>query len=963
MNNPPLETKSIKQSATTKSPFDVFLALSSYLWCIKGKDGYLKQLNQAWEKTLGWTEQELRAQPLIEFVHREDRETTLSAHQLLVEQDLVTYENRYLHKDGSYRWFSWQLLSHQEGDFYAIAQDITATRQQQESQQNCLELERLITTISTEFINLSGQEIDNGILQALQFLGEEVDCDRSYVALFSENYSQVEIAYQWQAPTIEPLPKEWQKFPSERLSWCLAQLKSRKVIRVSHRSELPEEASNLKLAMQSLGSKSFIAVPIIQEESLLGCIGFTVFRQEKIWLDEVVSLLKIVGQIFANALLRQQAELKLQDSERLFRAVFNQTFQLASILSTDGKIIEDNQTAIDFCQLEREKVIGRYFWQIPCWQISTETQQRLREAIASAAAGEIIRYEDDIWSPDKTVVTIDFSLKPVFDETGQVMLIVAEGRDISFRKQLEIALETKVQERTAQLQKVNEELSKKIIKQQKIEEVLRNSEEQFRRVFDQAPIGMTLTSLDNRYIRVNRTFFEMLGYTESELMELTFTEITHRDDLEQEIPSLEEVRKGKIDSFKLEKRYLKKNQEILWVNLTLMVLRDETGMPLHDLAMIEDITERKRAEEALRQSEERYRAIVEDQTELICRFKADRTLTFVNEAYGRYLGKKPEQLLGNNFMPKAPREDQEIINQAINSLCQEQPIITYEHRVVLSSGELHWQQWTSRAIMFNQQGNVTEYQAVGRDITKLKTAEANILKALAKEKELSELRSGFVSLVSHEFRTPLTTILSSSELLERYSSRLSEDKKITHCKRIQIAVARMTQLLDEVLTIGKAEAGKLECHPREMNLVAFCQELVENMQVVTGGKHKLSLTVKGEICPVKLDEKLLAHIITNLLSNAIKYSPQDSEVQFDLLFTAPSIILSIQDQGIGIPSQEFSKLFESFRRASNVGNIKGTGLGLAILKRCVDLHEGKIDVESEVGKGTTFTITLPLVSD
>ncbi|MGB7440175.1 MAG: PAS domain S-box protein [Coleofasciculaceae cyanobacterium] len=960
MNNPQSETRAIKKPVKTKSPLDLFFALSPQLCSIKGEDGYFKQLNQAWQTELGWTEQELRSQPSIEFVHPEDRESTFLATKLSFEQDLVTYQNRYRHKDGSYRWLSWQLSRYQDGDFYAIAQDITATKQQEKPQPDSLELGKLITTISTEFINLSGQEIDNGIRQALQFIGEEVGCDRSYVALFRENYSQVEIAYQWQTSTVEPLPEEWQQFPSERLPWCLAQLQSCEVIKVSHLGELPEEAINLKIAMQSLGSKSFIAVPIVEENSLLGCIGFAAFRQEKIWSEEVVRLLKIVGQIFTNALLRQQTELKRQDSERLFRAVFNQTFQFASILSTDGKIIEDNQTAIDFCQLKREEIVGRYFWQIPCWQISAETQQRLQEAIALAAAGETIRYEEDILSPAKTVVTIDFSLKPVTDETGKVVLLVAEGRDISFRKQSELSLEKRVHERTIELQQTNQELTRQIAQHQHTEEVLRNSEEQFRRVFDQAPIGMTLTGLDDRYIRVNRTFYEMLGYTESELMELTFREITHPEDLEKELPSLDEVRNGKIDSFSLEKRYLKKNQEILWANLTLMVLRNETGKALHDLAMVEDITQRKRADEKLRQSEARYRAIVEDQTELICRFKPDRTLTFVNDAYCRYFGKKQEQLLGDSFMPRVSPEDREVINQAINSLCQEQPIITYEHRVILSSGDIHWQQWTNRA-MFNRQGNVIEYQAAGRDISKLKQAEANIIKALAKEKELSELRSGFVSLVSHEFRTPLTAILSSSELLERYSGKLSEEKKTNHFKRIQIAVARMTQLLDEVLTIGKAEAGKLECHPEEMNIVVFCQELVENMQVATGNRQKLNFTLQGESRLVKLDEKLLGHIITNLLSNAIKYSPQDGNVQFDLIFTVQSVIFSIQDQGIGIPKQEVKQLFESFRRASNVGNIQGTGLGLAIVKRCVDLHEGKIEIESEVGKGSTFRVTLPLL--
>jgi signal transduction histidine kinase len=221
-------------------------------------------------------------------------------------------------------------------------------------------------------------------------------------------------------------------------------------------------------------------------------------------------------------------------------------------------------------------------------------------------------------------------------------------------------------------------------------------------------------------------------------------------------------------------------------------------------------------------------------------------------------------------------------------------------------------------------------------------------------------------MVSHEFRTPLTTIRSSAELLERYKNRLSDEKKQSHHQRIQSAVDRMTQLLDEVLLIGQAEAGKLKFEPKPMDIVAFCRELVEGMQVIVNNRHQsgshqhaIAFTSSGDCTDAQMDEKLLGHILTNLLSNAIKYSPEGGTVLFDLVCTARQAIFRIQDSGIGIPEEYLPQLFESFQRADNVGTIQGTGLGLAIVKKAVDLHGGTIAVESEVGIGTTFTITLP----
>jgi signal transduction histidine kinase len=238
--------------------------------------------------------------------------------------------------------------------------------------------------------------------------------------------------------------------------------------------------------------------------------------------------------------------------------------------------------------------------------------------------------------------------------------------------------------------------------------------------------------------------------------------------------------------------------------------------------------------------------------------------------------------------------------------------------------------------------------------------EAGIRNALEKEKELNELKSQFISIASYEFRTPLTIISSSAELLEYYSYKWSEEKKQKHFKHIKNSVIRMTQLINDVMTIGKADAGRLQFEPASMDLVDFCRNITEEIQIDLQQEYKLTFFTLGNCANARMDEKLLRYILTNLLSNAIKYSPSGGVIQFDLICNQESAIFRIQDSGIGIPKEDQEQLFESFFRASNVGSIAGTGLGLAIVKKCVDLHGGQIVVESEVGIGSTFTLTLPL---
>lgn len=224
--------------------------------------------------------------------------------------------------------------------------------------------------------------------------------------------------------------------------------------------------------------------------------------------------------------------------------------------------------------------------------------------------------------------------------------------------------------------------------------------------------------------------------------------------------------------------------------------------------------------------------------------------------------------------------------------------------------------------------------------------------------QINEIKTRFISIASHEIRNPLHTISAYAQILQRSSDKLPEEKKQEFYEKIKTYVKKTTDILDDILLLSKGELVKQQLNAVPLNLNEFCLQIVQEIQFINQNKIIFfSLDKNINAC---IDEKVLRHVLINLLTNAIKYSPKDSSIELELISNDEEVIFQIKDKGIGITPEDQQHLFESFYRASNVGSIPGTGLGLAIAKQCVDLHGGKIAVKSEVGVGTTFTVTLPI---
>lgn len=250
------------------------------------------------------------------------------------------------------------------------------------------------------------------------------------------------------------------------------------------------------------------------------------------------------------------------------------------------------------------------------------------------------------------------------------------------------------------------------------------------------------------------------------------------------------------------------------------------------------------------------------------------------------------------------------------------------------------------------------------EVTERRRAEAETLQALEKERELSDLKSRFITTASHEFRTPLSIVLTSAELIERLGNDCPEERRSRYLQKIRDAVRSMTTILTDMLTLGKADSGTLRFQPTTFDLQRFCVSLLSDLELGVESRPRVKFHYLGDCIEAQLDPELLSLILNHLLSNAIKYSPNGSDVllrvacqtRVDRAFAT----FEVQDQGIGIPEEDLPRIFEPFHRSKNVDTIPGTGLGLTIVQECTELHGGTVQVESEFGRGTIVRVQLPM---
>jgi PAS domain S-box-containing protein len=643
---------------------------------------------------------------------------------------------------------------------------------------------------------------------------------------------------------------------------------------------------------------------------------------------------------------------QLAKSESLYRQLVENPLVGVWQADTQGHFVFINNRLAEMSGYSQKEVIGRSMMA----PIAPELRGWLANRMQKRMAGELLLdvVEADMMRKDGSRYHALVAPATLFDEKGGFSGFIGVMIDISERKRAEEELkrykeqlEELVEQRTYNLKQANEQLQREIAERKRTVEALRENEEKYRILFDESIDAIYITSREGKFIDANRALLELFGYTREEIIQdLNVREIyVYPDDRDKFQHEIEQ--KGSVRNYRV--KFRKKNGTKIDCLLTATVRQSNDGSILGYQGIIRDVTEYKRAEEALRQSETRYRCIVEDQTELICRFLPDGTITFVNEAYCRYFGKKHEELIGHTFRPLIHEEDRAKVQKHLASISPEKPVSTHEHRVIAPNGEIRWQQWTNRMVIDEQQERLIEFQSVGRDITDRKLMEEAL-------KDSSEKIKLFAYSVSHDLKGPTIGIHGVTRLLHKHYWDVLDEKGRNHCDVILKASEQIAELVEQINEyISTKEAPVTIEKVRLKEILQIVRDEFSTQLNISQIKWS-----EPECLPeINANRLCILRVLRNLIDNALKYGGENlSQIKIGYKECDDFHNLSVTDDGIGLQKEDSEKIFGMFMRKKTSVGIQGIGLGLAIVKEIAERHRGKVWVEPGPKKGTSFYISI-----
>lgn len=495
--------------------------------------------------------------------------------------------------------------------------------------------------------------------------------------------------------------------------------------------------------------------------------------------------------------------------------------------------------------------------------------------------------------------------------------------------------------------------------QRQMLDALHRSEERYRAVVEHVGDGMVVVQ-GERFVFANQRAAEIVEMSVDDMLSHGYLHRIHPDDH----AIVQDRRRRRLEGLSVPNRYeirlLMPDGRVKWLDIGVTLVPWDEGVST--LTFFSDVSERKLLEEKLTHTLAERETILNTSVVGIAFLTAQGRFRWANPAMLNLFGARADGSFSSMELVYLSRAQYLEVGDAVARAIARGERYQTEIQMKRLDGQLIWVTLSGQAVNRADLSAGTVWTVL--DITQRKQAEEDIRTALQQQKELNDLRSRFVSMTSHEFRTPLATILSSAELLKFYGDRMPAAERVEVIESIEASVQRMTQMLDRVLMLGRSEAGMLDFKPQWQDLAVLCGQLTdEAARHHAGRQHRVELGMATPALHGWFDDKLLRHALGNLLSNALKYSPQGGVVRLEVDCEGSTIHLAVTDQGIGIPASELPHLFTSFHRASNVGDIKGTGLGLAIVKNAVELHGGTLGVNSVVNQGTRFSIALPWDQD
>jgi PAS domain S-box-containing protein len=784
------------------------------------------------------------------------------------------------------------------------------------------------------------------------------------------------------------------------------------------------------------------------------------------------------------------ANARLRESEARMRAIFDAAVDGIVTIDERGTIESLNRAALAMFGYEAREIVGKNVRELMPPRSSTADADYLARYLR-AGLRPMIGGQSEVLGRRKDGGTFPHELSVGEVKLPHGRIFIGIVRDITDRKRAEEA----VRASESRYRQLAETLELRVAERAA---ELAQAEEQFRGAFEAAAVGMALVAPDGRWLRVNQHLCQIIGYSEAELLELSFQQVTHPDDVSIDYDNVRRMCAGEFRTFQREKRYVRKDGRIVWIDLSTSLVTNVSGQPLYFVSQIVDITARKeaeeklqdqtllfqsildqladavvvadragrlivfnqaartlhglgpteavpgdwanrlelclpdqtdpgqsyelplaramrgesfdttdirarnratgqsawvwinerpllaqdggprggivifrdvtarrQAEEALRESEERYRSVVEEQTELVARALPDGTLTFVSEVYCRFFGRTRDELVGQPLYPLAHPDDVENLRSEIASVQSEKPVVTVVNRVFDVQGRMRWMEWVCRG-MFAPDGRMIEIQAVGRDITDRKEAEEKLREAVLAAEAATQVKSAFLANTSHEIRTPMNGVIGMIDLL---LDTALNDRQREYAEAIRSSGEALITVINDILDLAKIEAGKLSVVATPFDLRSLMEEVARLLAPRAHQKQLLLTCHTAEDIPRLLgDPARIRQVLTNLAGNAVKFT-HHGEVHLDARVVAQrgdkfTIRISVTDTGIGIDPGDQERVFESFTQVQGGSDRRsgGTGIGLTICRQLVSLMGGEIGLESELAKGSRFWFELTLES-
>ena len=482
--------------------------------------------------------------------------------------------------------------------------------------------------------------------------------------------------------------------------------------------------------------------------------------------------------------------------------------------------------------------------------------------------------------------------------------------------------------------------------------------ELFENAFEHAAIGKALVGLDGAFMKVNPALCALVGYSREELLALDFQAITHQDDLDADLELVGQVRDGLISSYRMDKRYLRKDGSIVWIQLVVSRVDNPDGSPRHYIAQIEDLTARREAEAALKDSEARYRLMAENTTDIILTLDLDGVTTFVASSCEVPTGYAPEEMMGRRAVELAHPDDRDPLRRVFRGLAEGAPTERVRWRMRHKiTGQHAWLESNPSLLRDPMTDAPTGFLDVIRDVTAQVAQEEALAAARAEAEAAAAVKAEFLANMSHEIRTPLTAVIGFSGLLSNRPELDEISRRFV--ERVSSAGQALLAIVNDILDFSKLEAGQVDISPRAVSPLAVAQDALALFAPQADAKGLwLECAADGDLPDlVMMDPDRVRQVLLNLVGNAVKFTDRGSVrvvVGYDR--GAEALRVRVEDTGAGMSFGQQQKLFQRFSQvdASSTRKHGGTGLGLAICKGLTEAMGGGIAVTSTLGTGSTF---------